>query len=37
MQEVKKTIQVTWKEKVVCDRGRVGARYCFKNCQKNQN
>lgn len=34
--EVKK-IQLTWVEKTVEDTERVGAMYCFKRCDVNQN
>ena len=34
--EIKK-IQLTWVEKTVEDTERVGAMYCFKRCDVNQN
>ena len=31
------TITFNWKEKKTSDKGRVGAMYCFKRCDINQN
>lgn len=33
----KKTITITWVEKTVVDTERVGAMFCFKSCNVNQN
>lgn len=34
---MKKKISFKWTEKKVSNAGRVGAMYCFKRCDVNQN
>jgi hypothetical protein len=37
MQKESKKISFNWKEKKVATTERVGAMYCFKSCDVNQN